>query len=1293
MATVVLQYAGAALGTLIGGPVGGIIGRAAGAIAGNIIDQKLLGPGTRRSEGPRLADLKVMTSEEGAPIPRLWGRMRLSGQVIWATNYEEVASTNTQSASGKGGGSKSKTTNYSYFGNFAVGLCEGPIVRIGRVWADGKPLDLAKYTTRLHVGTETQQPDSLIIAKEGAGNAPAYRGLAYIVFERMPLEAFGNRLPQLSFEVIGSGASASQHVKAVNIIPGSTEFGYDTEIVTRSEGLGVTISENAHASSDHSDWTEAIDQLTDECANLQAASLVVSWFGNDLRCGSCTLRPGVEQTTKQTSPYAWKVAGTDRSSAHLVSLNEGKPSSGGTPSDASVLSAIGDLKARGLKPVFYPFILMDVPVGNVLPDPYGGTSQPAYPWRGRITCSPAPGRPATPDKTTAVNAQIASFIGTAQPAHFSIASGQVIYSGPAEWSYRRMVLHYAFLCAAAGGVDGFIIGSELPGLTTLRSATSTYPFVAALVALAAEVKAILPSAKITYASDWSEYFGHQPADGSNDVHFHLDPLWSASGIDAIGIDNYMPLSDWRDTASHADALAGAASIYDEGYLASRIAGGEGFDWYYASAADRDAQLRTPITDGAYGKPWVFRPKDLKSWWSNLHYNRPGGIQQVSPTAFVPQSKPIWFTEAGCPAIDKGSNQPNVFVDAKSSESALPYYSNGARDDAMQSRYIAALGSYWSTPGLHNPISSVYGAPMVDAARTFLWCWDARPYPLFPALTDVWSDYANHARGHWLNGRLSAINVGQLTREVCASYGLPQVIADGVHEQVEGFIIDRPMSAREALEALLSAFGLDAVESGGAIKIIGRNTAKAINLDADERVETDAQQPLQTLTRTQEADLPQELRLLYADAESDYRGAITSALHATGLSTRETVLSLPCATTLATASRRAAIMLQEIWLAREQLTFALPATRLALEPGDVVLLQGRRWRIDSILDGSERQVSAHLHEAAIYAPVSAPERLTTAAAATVFGRPSALLMDLAISQTSNPAAPWIAASAAPWPGSLALLRKTGAAAFTLDRIVESQATMGRSLMALPQGRRHLFDLATTIDVELAFGALASASEMEVLNSANIAAIGTMQTGFEVFQFCTAELIGPRTWRLSKLLRGQGGSDAEMLASRPAEQDFVLLNGAVVQAGMATVDALKPADWRIGPSQLDHGHASYLNMTTEAGGRGLRPLSPARLGLQRAGSDLQLSWIRRSRIDGDSWELESLPLGEASEAYRLRIYDGAAVKRSIDTAEPSYLYTAAAFAADFAVPPASITISVAQLSATTGEGAQTWGTFNA
>ena len=147
MATVVLQYAGAALGTLLGGPIGGIIGRAVGGLAGAVVDQSLFGTATHR-EGPRLNSLSVMASQEGAAVPVVYGRMRVAGQVIWATNILEVTSTSSQG--GKGLGPQNTNTDYSYYANFAVSLCEGQIQGLGRCWADGKEVDLSTFSPRLY---------------------------------------------------------------------------------------------------------------------------------------------------------------------------------------------------------------------------------------------------------------------------------------------------------------------------------------------------------------------------------------------------------------------------------------------------------------------------------------------------------------------------------------------------------------------------------------------------------------------------------------------------------------------------------------------------------------------------------------------------------------------------------------------------------------------------------------------------------------------------------------------------------------------------------------------------------------------------------------------------------------------------------------------------------------------------------------------------------------------------------------------------------------------------------------
>ncbi|MEN2786493.1 phage tail protein [Sphingomonas qilianensis] len=196
MATLVL--------TVVGGLVGGPIGAAVGALAGQQIDRNVLFAPKGR-QGPRLTELALQTSSYGTPIAHVFGTMRIGGCVIWSTDLIESRAT---SRSGKG---QPSVTNYSYSASFAVALSGRAISGVGRIWADGKLLrgsagDFKTSTGfRLHLGGEDQAVDPLIASAEG-GLAPAHRGIAYAVFEHLQLADFGNRIPSLTFEVIGDAA-------------------------------------------------------------------------------------------------------------------------------------------------------------------------------------------------------------------------------------------------------------------------------------------------------------------------------------------------------------------------------------------------------------------------------------------------------------------------------------------------------------------------------------------------------------------------------------------------------------------------------------------------------------------------------------------------------------------------------------------------------------------------------------------------------------------------------------------------------------------------------------------------------------------------------------------------------------------------------------------------------------------------------------------------------------------------------------------------------------------------------
>jgi hypothetical protein len=1311
MASIILAAAGSAIGGAVGGSVLGVsaatIGGAIGSIAGAAVDSWLvaaLAP-TQRIAGQRLDTLQITSSSEGAVIPRVYGRMRVGGTIVWATDFREETRTTEQGGGKGGGGGGTEVTEYFYFASLAVALCEGPITGLGRIWADGKPMSREGITFRVHLGGEDQEPDAFIVAKMGAANTPAYRGTAYVVFEELALERYGNRLPQLTFEVfrpILDGESAESLVRAVTLIPASGEFAYATEVVRREIG-DDTSPENVNAEADVADLLGALDRLEACAPKVESVSLVVAWFGDDLRAGHCRIRPGVEVSTKATTPRNWSVNGVGRSAAHLVSRDaHDRPAYGGTPSDAAVLQAIRELKARGYRVTFYPFILMDVPAGNDLPDPYSdhaaSAGQPSYPWRGRITCSPAAGYAGSPDKSAGAGAQVAAFFGEAQPSNFDVDGDSVGWDGdPDDWGLRRMILHYAHLCAAAGGVEAFLIGSELRGTTPVRSGASSYPAVAELVDLAGDVRSILGAGtKLGYAADWSEYFGHHPQDGSGDVFFHLDPLWASGDIDFVGIDNYMPLADWRDGTEHLDAQDWDA-LTDLGYLRGNVEGGEGFDWFYLSDADRENQVRTSITDGAHGRPWVFRYKDLRSWWSNQHRNRPGGVEAGSPTAWVPEGKPIRFTEIGCPAVDRGPNQPNVFFDPKSAESFLPYHSRGWRDDAVQRRFLEAALGYWAEPA-NNPTSSVYAGRMIATGETAAWTWDARPYPAFPALSEVWTDADNWRLGHWLNGRLGSVSLGSLVRELCRRGGLPdnRIDASALADVVHGYLISAIESPRASIAPLARQFGFDAVESEGVIRFQPRDRRPVATFGLDDlAVGEQADTEVIELVRAQETELAQALKWQVVNAEADYEAVTVEARRATGEALRVTSESFALATVAADADRRCRRVLLEEWVGRETASFRLPPSRLAIDPGDVVRLDHDNrltaLRITALADAGARTVEAVRTDAAAYGLAPGPDRVPRAPRPVVYGPPSVAFLDLPqLRESVAPHQPLLAVHAVPWPGRVAVWRSPGEDGFELAATLGRPARMGRLASDLWPGPTSRFDLGNVAVVDLAFGTLASVTDLALFNGANALAVETAPGVWEVLQAGVAELIAPGRYHLSRLLRGQRGTEGAMGAPAPAAARVVVLDQALVPLPVGEAALGLEATWRVGPAARPHTGDAYRQRLFTPEGVGLRPFSVAHVEQPwrraRTPGDLVIRWTRRSRaLAADSWTAPDVPLAEEAEAYEVEVLDGGTVTRTLSSATTSVTYTAGQQNADWGAllgPGDTLDLRLFQLSAVVG-----------
>lgn len=1298
MTTLVFSALGAALGGAVGGSVLGLssvaIGRFAGSLIGNAIDQRLLGSGSGTVKMGRIDRYRFTGSAEGRPVAQLYGRMRIGGHVIWATEFLETVTT---TGGGKGMPSRPKQETYSYSVSLAIGLCEGEITGVTRVWADGREIALQDLSMRVYTGSEDQLPDPKMEAVEGAGTVPAYRGLAYVVFEDLELAAFGNRVPQFSFEVSRPSPATQSEAdteptyatRAVALIPGTGEYALATEPVYKDLGPGQKVAVNMNVPSGAPDFVTASDALQSELPNCGSASLIVGWFGTDLRCGNCEIHPRVEQVETDGS-MPWRVAGLTRATAGTVPVQDGRPVYGGTCSDQSVIQAIQHLKEQGKSVMYYPFILMEQMADNGLPDPWSDAAdQPVLPWRGRITSSVAPSVAGSPDGTAAAESEVSDFFGTASAADFNISGSDVSYSGPAEWRYRRFILHQAALCKAAGGVDAFCIGSEMRGLTWIRSAGGQFVAVQALIDLLKEVRALLGAeVKLSYAADWSEYFGYQPQDGSGDRYFHLDALWADEDIDFIGIDNYMPLSDWRDQDGHADAGYGA--IYNLDYLTANVEGGEGYDWYYHSDEARAAQIRTPIEDGAFNEPWIYRYKDIRNWWLNEHHDRIGGERQSTPTAWEPQSKPIVFTELGCAAVDKATNQPNKFVDPKSYESRLPYFSSGRPDEYIQHQYLKAQYRHWGQAE-NNPISVVYGGPMVDMEHAYVWAWDMRPFPRFPRNTELWGDGDNYRLGHWISGRVTHRSLASVVREICERAGVAQFDVSGLEGMVRGFGVDQVGESRQSLQPLMLRYGFDAVERGGVLTFVMRGAGEIMDLNQDALAVT-AEMPMGLeQQRMSEAETIGRVRINAVEAMGEYDSLAEEAI----LSDQPT-LSVSSNELNLTILRGEARQVTERWLAEAQLAkdtvqFALPLSQLGMDVGQVVALTDddgaeQFYRIDrrDVAEAIQCVATRVSKDAHLPSDVSLQEAGLPEFASPVPMEP--LFLDLPLIRGDELAhAPHVVAVADPWPGAAAVYQALVSEDFTLAKLLSQRPTVGILQNDLAPVGSGVWDRSDPVEVKMITGQLQSVSEETVLQGGNVAVIGDGTPGnWEVIQFATADLVAEKTYAIRTRLRGQSGSDGGNLAW-PAGAWFVLLDDTVEQMDLPLSSMGLSRRYRVGPAARPVSDTVYTELNLAFAGNGLRPYAPAHLRAEmQTNGTVSTSWIRRSRIGADSWELPEIPLGEETEAYQLEVLSAGTSVDRFTLREPRWEMSSA-YISSHALSGV-VELRVAQISALYGVGHQ-------
>ena len=499
----------------------------------------------------------------------------------------------------------------------------------------------------------------------------------------------------------------------------------------------------------------------------------------------------------------------------------------------------------------------------------------------------------------------------------------------------------------------------------------------------------------------------------------------------------------------------------------------------------------------------------------------------------------------------------------------------------------------------------------------------------------------------------------------------------------GYQIEAVESGRQTLQPLMLAYGFDSVAIGEALVFANRGGSVVHAVERDGCALVDGRAVV-ALTRLPAAETADRVTVGFVRADSDYASGAVDAIAPEATEPSTDRMSFALVLSEAEAGRIAERSLTEGRIAQDGLECALPPSRLALTPGDLVELDGGDvYRIDRIEETGRRAVTAVRVEPSLYESVARDERRSGGRTIDAPGPVAVAFLDLPLlTGSEDPTAPHVAVSAKPWRGAIAVYSSSNDFGYRFDRELRRPATMGTLLEPLAAGRPGLWMRASVV-VRVS-GSLESRSEEEVLNGANVAALRLPNGGdCEVIQFATAELVAAGRYRLEGLLRGQAGTDPMIPAEWPVGTEIVVIDGAVQQVDLPASARGLARHFRIGPATRAYDNSSYVHHVEAFEGIGLRPYRPAHLVARRlADGSVAASWVRRTRMDGDSWLGLDVPLGEESESYFVRIARDGTVLRERTVTTPTIIYSPTEQAIDGAA--GTLSIEVAQVSARFGPG---------
>lgn len=1242
-----------ALGAVIGyvatnfNPAGAAWGWAIGSAVGGVAAGILIPPDSVHNKGPRMDDLSVQTSTYGVDIPKIYGTMRVAGNIFWAQDIDEDRKIRHLDGD-------AEFWEYNYYATFALGLCEGPIAGIRKIYLDGK-LFADMSDTEL-VGTSeviTQQRGDYFLVYNGTedqtvdptiGGAIAYRGLAYIVFKDLPLANYSNRIPQVTCEVVADGFVSSGTFledDCSGVIPITAKWNdwlhaQYNPVYYNSGSLRIDNESGSHSAT----YGKACATLFPQSAGGLFELDFSYWQNNDWYNDTLTdaeaefaMTPGSPVCCTLSTCYR-QVEENGYGANSKLAFNLRTVTSGKITVRQrinGVFTTLFDENITYHTNEFHP-LRIKIDATNCWFEIYDR-------WSGVSNVPIAEG------SETQIGART-SFSPTLME-YLTAASNQVNFTyhfhNYSTARYFR-VDNIVFKHGSSTKIDlqaptqtnthrgltitneGHLISCDTQTkLISLHSGTSS-TVVSQFVCPNPLGTAATPVALCTYNGDLYVAF--------NEVVSGLDRPFVSCHV------GYTAATRWisEATGMGVDMAAGGIAIY-------------GNVLYLANTTDNKICRFTEWQEG-----------DLSSVFasSNGLGNSNGGANIYG----------ITFDEAG-----------NMYQSNNGDEKVFKTNSFGALQDTLDFsglweansvgdiHYNKGTGILWIARITTHSFVAVDGEEFTETPLEV-----PKVISLAPALSDIVED-------------------------ICLESGLTagEINVSGISgTTVDGYVRAQCMSGKRALEPLMGAFVFDCAEYDHKLNFNLRGGSSQVSIPSDEigAYEFDPGKSAGTLEIINENQLkfPREYNLQFISPSEDYEPGLQRSVRRTVGSKTVLKAEFPIAMTHTNAKRQSEILHAIMWTERVKYKFATSWKYLYLAPADVITVANHKMRIGSMnikdnlleIEGPAEEQADYVSNSVADDPIGSGGQVIDLEPPTV----SELLDINIISDTDNNAGFYIAMhgyGSSAWNGGRVLV--DGGSGFVESMILTSESKMGFATNTLAQQTIYpgTFDDVNTVNIMLdsTNWSLTNDSEINVLNGANWAALG-IHGRWEIIGFTTVAIQGNGSYTLSGLLRGIRGT--EWAGALHAAQDrFVILTRSSIGRYIHSDSIIDVTQsYKMISVGANPDFYSGINFTNHA--ESLHPYAPSDIKASRDGSNnITLTWKRRTRVGGEWADYQDVPIGEASEEYEIDIMDGATVKRAVTgLSSATYYYSIDDQNDDWLGPKNPVTVRVYQVSATVGRG---------